>query len=195
LDTAQFITVNDSTVDTVNHIQTQHYRYLPAKVINNSVHKFDNYLTLLAGSKHGVTRGMGVLGPGGVVGIVRDVSRNTSRAFSLLHHQVNVPAKLKRSADQGRVVWKGTDPDFAYLIDIGRHVKLDQGDTIVTSGFSTAFPADVMIGTVENYTVNQGTGFLEIKLRLSSDFGKLQYVYIVENLLSKELLSIEHDSP
>jgi len=187
-DTIAFITVTDSA-------RTQHYRYLPAEVINNSVHRFDNYLTLRAGSRHGVKRGMGVIGPQGAVGIVRDVSPNISRALSLLHHQITIPARLARSGDQGRVRYTGTDPDRAVLIDIGRHVRVQPGDIVVTSGYSTAFPADIMIGKVESHTVNHGTGFLEITLRLSTDFRRLQTVYIVDNLFTDEQQTLEGKNP
>jgi rod shape-determining protein MreC len=193
LDTAHFITVRDSVRDTLADLRMQHYRYIAARVISNSVHRFDNYLTLLAGSSHGVKPGMGVIGPDGVVGIVREVGTNMSRAFSLLHHQVSIPAKLKSAADQGRVRWQGTNPEIGYLVDIGQHVKVHRGDTIITSGFSTVFPADVMVGTVEDYKVNHGTGFLEIEVRLSSDFSRLEYVYIVENLLAEEQQTLESE--
>lgn len=195
LDPPGFILVQDSTGDSTEPARLQHYRYLPAKVIGNSVYQFNNHMTALAGSRHGVRRGMGVIGPNGVAGIIRNVEKSTSRAFSLLHHEVAIPAKLKRSADQGRVVWRDPDPNFAHLIDIGQHVKAEPGDSVVTSGFSTAFPAGIMIGTVEDYTVNRGTGFLDIRLRLSTDFRRLETVYIVENLLQDELQQLESGTP
>jgi rod shape-determining protein MreC len=137
---------------------------------------------------------MGVVGPDGVVGIVRDVGVRTCRAFSVLHRGTFIPARLKRSRDQGRVIWKGADPAFAYMIDIGQHVKVQKGDTVITSGFSTAFPADVVIGRVESSTTTQGSGFLEIKIRLSTDFNRLENVYVVQNLLSREQLTLEGQS-
>lgn len=190
LDTAQFRTISDQP-DSLGHLRKQHYKFIAADVINNSVYKLDNYITLRVGSNHGVRRGMGVMGPNGIAGIVRDVGRNMAVAFSMLHRDISVPAQLKRTKDQGRVLWKGTDPEFAFLVDIGQHVQVERGDTVATSGFSTAFPANALIGVVDRYTINSGTGFLEIRLRLATDFRTLESAYIVDNLLGVEQLDLQ----
>ena len=95
---------------------------------------------------------MGVTGPSGVVGIVRDVSENFSRIQSLLHSQTRISATV--NGNIGSLVWgEGNyNPGTAILKDVPSHVVLKPGSKVVTSGFSL-FPEGVAIGSVNQ--VNQ----------------------------------------
>ena len=57
-------------------IYEQQYTYSSAEVINNSIYKRNNYLTLNKGDMHGVKPEMAVISSNGIVGIVKDVSGN-----------------------------------------------------------------------------------------------------------------------
>ena len=57
---------------------------LSAKVINNSIFKRNNYLTINKGKKHGVEDGMGVISTNGVIGIVHSTSENYALIISIL---------------------------------------------------------------------------------------------------------------
>src|SRR6476469_8266931 len=65
--------VTKKVKDTVNRIQ---YEYIIGEVVNKSITARNNYITINRGSKHGIKKGMGVIGPNGVVGIVWNVSEN-----------------------------------------------------------------------------------------------------------------------
>lgn len=53
------------------------------------------------------------------------------------------------------------------------------GDTIVTTGFTPIFPEGLMVGTVEEISDSRdGLSFL-LKVRLSTDFGRLNQVKVV----------------
>src|SRR5699024_10607119 len=75
----------DSTALPLDSAQLERYSFIPAKVINNSIHQKNNYLTLDKGSKEGIQPGMGVISPDGIVGITLHVSENFSTVQSLLH--------------------------------------------------------------------------------------------------------------
>ena len=77
------------------------------------------------------------------------------------------------------------------LGSIEKHNTVKVGDTIVTSGYSTHFPAGLMIGTVETTTLPSGNNFHEIKVRLSNDFSTLRYVQVVDNLKQIQQLELE----
>ena len=82
----------------------------------------------------------------------------------------------------------------ATLHDIPTHVRLITGDTIVTSAYSTTFPEDIMIGTVESFVRKSGEFFFTVKVKLSTDFKKLSHVYIVNNILKEEQEELEKKS-
>ena len=185
---------NDSLIDgSVNDtIHKQQYRYIVAKVVNNSINRQNNYLTINRGIRHGVKRGMGVTGPSGVVGIVRDVSENFSRIQSLLHSQTRISAAV--NGNIGSLVWgEGNyNPGTAILKDVPSHVVLKPGSKVVTSGFSL-FPEGVAIGSVNQVNQDDGNSFLNIEVKLSTDFSSLRYVYVVTNLYAAEQDSLESE--
>ena len=85
----------------------------------------------------------------GIVGIVKDVSKNYASVISVLHHNSSISAKLSDSGYIGSLVWDGRDPQVAQLMDIPNHVELAEGMLIQTSGFSSMFPAGINIGKVK----------------------------------------------
>lgn len=179
---------NDN-VDTVEVADTQYlqqYEYIPAKVVNNSVNRYNNYLTLNRGKSHGVRSNTGVMTNNGIVGIVKKTSKNYAGVMSILHHNTRISAKLLSSDYFGSLVWKNNDARYMYLDAIPKHAEIEKGDTIVTSGFSTMFPEGRMIGTVSKAKVIDGSNFYEIKVRLSCDMNNLSHVFVVNNLLKEE---------
>jgi len=176
-----------SVNDTLTH---QQYTYIVARVVNNSVHQQNNYITINRGLRHGIKKGMGVIGSKGVVGIVLNVSENFATVQSVLHGDTRISASV--NGNIGSLVWgEGNyDPRLAILRDIPNHVVVKKGNRVVTSGFSL-FPAGVEIGRVTRTGLKGGDSFLDIEIYLSTDFSKLQYVYVVNNLMANEQKELE----
>jgi rod shape-determining protein MreC len=172
-------------------LRKQQYTYITARVVNNSINRRNNYLTLDKGSLHGVEKDMGVISSSGVVGIVKDVSTHYSTVMSVLHKNTKISARFKNNHYFGSVVWDGTDGREATLLDIAKHVKFNVGDTLVTTVYSSIFPEGVIVGVVNGSDIKQGDNFYRIKLTLSANFANLSHVYIVDNLLKKEQLDLE----
>jgi len=156
------------------------YTYSTARVINNSVNRQNNYITLNAGSIEGVAREMGVITKNGVVGVTASVSSNFSTVISLLNTDLKISAKHRRSGTFGSLYWNGIDYRTVILSEIPQHVNLIKGDTIVTSGYSSIFPPDIPIGTVDEFEMKGGS-FYEVKVKLLTDFKQLDNVYIIKS--------------
>jgi len=174
-------------IDTVHKKQ---FSFMTAKVINNSVNRRNNYLTLNKGGLQGITPDMGVVCADGIVGIVKDTSAHFSSVLSLLHKDFHVAAKVKKNGYVGSLEWGGFNFREARLKEIARHVQLAKGDTIVT-GNSKIFPEGIMIGTVTDFEAKEGDIFYTITVKLSTDFSNLSSVYIVENLMKDEQQKLE----
>ena len=171
-------------------IGLQQYEYISARVVNNSVSRVNNYITLDKGSLQGIQPEMAVMGSNGVVGIVKDVSEHFSTVISLLHSGTKISSKIKKNDYFGSSVWDGENPQIAKLLDIPSHAQVKVGDTIVTSSYSGIFPRDILVGVVSEIGTS-GESFKEIKLKLATDFQKLSYVYVVRNLLKSERDTLE----
>lgn len=168
------------------------YKYITvAKVVESSVYRTDNYLTIDKGAADGVRERMGVMSSDGIVGIVTVCNAHFSKVTSILHSQFSVGAMLLRSGEIGTVEWQTTNPSVVSLRDISRYKKVLKGDTAVTSNYSSVFPPGATIGRVQKIAVSADQSQFEIELRLSTDFTKLSYVYLVENKLQKQQESLQ----
>jgi rod shape-determining protein MreC len=166
-----------------------------ARVLANSLRFSENYLTLYKGAKDGIKPGMGVFNSQGIVGRIKSVSENYSVAFSVLNTNLLISAKIKSSDVFGSVQWDGGNISEVQLLYVPRHVKASKGDTIITSGFNAVFPEGILIGKISKVEVNKtDPNFLALTVKLSTDFSKLNYVYLVENTLFQELDSLYRQS-
>ncbi len=167
------------------------YIFTSAKVINNSVNKQFNYITLNKGSRQGIKPDMGIIDASGVVGVITDVSPNYSTGLSLLNRRLSIPAKITKNNYFGSLVWDGEHYNTADLREIPFHIIVNVGDTVVTSSYSNVFPEGIMIGTITKFDVESGTNFYNIKVELSTNFKTLKYVEVVQITKRAELKSLE----
>jgi len=167
------------------------YDYIPAKVINNSTRKINNYLTIDKGRKDGLESGMGAISSFGVVGVVKTVSNNYATLYSLLHGEMQISSLLSRLGVFCTTKWDGIDPLYAKLLYIPRHVELQEGDTITTSGYNAIFPEGIPIGRIKSFDIEENETFYNIDIELSSDFQSLSHVYLISNYYRQEKDSVE----
>jgi len=181
----------DSSFTYSDTLYRQQYIYRTAKIINNSVNKQLNYITLNKGRIHGIESDMGVVTVNGVVGVVKSVSENYSSVISLLNSRIKISAKIKKNDYFGSLSWDGKDYRKALLLDIPFHVQVRKGDTIVTSGFSSTFPEGLTLGIIDEVLTSSGSNFQEVKVLLSNDFKSLSYVKVIGDLLKEERIELE----
>jgi len=183
-----FLQLPPSKVDSARN-----FRLLSAAVINNSINQKNNKLTLDKGSDQGLYKGQGVINNDGLVGIVSDVSKNYATAISLLNLQTNISVKLQRTNEIGELQWDGRSVRKMKMNAVPPHVKVIEGDSVVTSGFSTIFPRDIYVGSVEKVSKDKRNGFLTLDVLLNNDITSLDYVFIVENMKAEEQKELETD--
>ncbi|QTV06017.1 rod shape-determining protein MreC [Faecalibacter bovis] len=176
-------------VDSLGYQQT--YSFIPAEVINNSIIKTQNYITIDKGRKDGVEKGDGIITNKGVIGIITFAGQKYSRAISLLNKDIRVNARIKGNEYFGTLIWDGKDARYAQLTEIPKYIKVNKGDTIETDGKSPVFPEGLMIGTVISKANDNVTGELKIQVKLKQDFGNLSHAYVVTNLNKIEIKQVE----
>jgi rod shape-determining protein MreC len=182
-----FTLVGDSTTD-------KHYKYRSCRVVNNTIRKHFNYITLNKGKKDGIKTDMGILSNRGVIGIVIKCNDHYSTALSILNPRLKVSAKLKDTGFFGSISWNNKSPHYVILDEIPEHAEVKLGEQVVTSGYSSTFPEGILIGTVDEILHPEGESFFKIKVKLSVDFANIGYVEVVENVFQKEQLKLEEES-
>lgn len=168
----------------------RNYRLVPAKVVDNSVNRPDNLITIDKGSADGIHKDMGVVSGMGVVGIVYMVSEHYSIVIPVLNTQSNISCAIAKRGYFGYLRWKGAPSDLAYVEDVPRHAKFALGDYVVTSGYSAVFPPGVMVGKILHvFNSSDGLSY-RVQVRLSTDFAKLRDVCVIDDAAMQERLDI-----
>lgn len=171
------------------------YEFIPAKVINNTVNRPNNYLLINKGSYDGVEKDMGVVSPNGIVGIVSDVSPHYASVMSLLHSYSTISVRFKSNGQLANLRWGTSNYRYGIIDDIPTHLVLTEGDTIVTSSYSYIFPENLMVGTVMELIVEPSGTLNHAKIRFSTDFSSLKYVYLIRHNNRDELESLINNQP
>lgn len=167
------------------------FDFLSARVINNSVHQFKNFLTINKGKNDGIEPGMAVISADGIVGKVKVVSDHFSVVTSLLNIDVLTSVQLKRTSHFGTTQWDGSSTENVNLLYVPRHVQPMVGDTIVTSGYNSIYPDGLMVGTIDKVELKDEALFYNLRVKLSQDFRKLSYVAVVKSNLKNEQDELE----
>ena len=61
----------------------------------------------------------------------------------------------------------------------------------MTSELSSIFPANIMVGTVDTFQTDPSSNFYTLKLKTSTNFSTVQYVYVVQNSQLEEQKLLE----
>lgn len=180
--------------DTIPTPTGERFDYVAAGVVNNNTHHPLNYFTINRGARDGVATGMGVVDQNGVVGIVNVAGPKMARVISLLNEKQHFSVKIKGTTFVGSFWWKGGDPNIGYVEEIPRHATYQIGDTIVTSGYSTAFPEGIPVGVIVSKVNARDNSFFTFRIRLASDFRTINAVRVIKDIYKAEIDSLaNHD--
>jgi rod shape-determining protein MreC len=169
--------------DTVYQLE---YKYISAKVISNSTNKRNNFLMLSKGTEQGIENHMGVIIGNRIVGQVVSVSEHFSWVMSLLNKDSKISGKFKKNNQLVNIEWNGNSYRIGDVKEIPKHVVIQKGDTIITSGNSDIFPEGLLIGTIEKFTIAPDENFNHAQLLFSTDFNSLGFVEVIIDLMRKE---------
>lgn len=174
--------------------ETSRFRFIIASVINNSVSRPFNYITIDKGETDGIRPEMGVMDQNGIVGVVNVVSPHYARVISLLNPNFRLSCKVKGGEVFGSMVWDGKSPGEALLEELPKHTRFRKGDTIVTSGYSAVFPEGIPVGVIMGNARGEDDNFFTLRIRLFTDFNSLSTVKIISNTDIDEIKAVEAES-
>jgi rod shape-determining protein MreC len=125
------------------------YKVVAAKVINRgSSASFNQTLTIDVGSSDGISRNMTVISDGGLVGVVKSVSSNSSIVLLMSDPTFKIGVRIAGTQSIGVVSGQGGNKYLLQLLDATGEIKV--GDTLVARGSEGGRPfvPGVPVGTV-----------------------------------------------
>ena len=121
---------------------------LNSSVIGRNTSSWWKKILLNKGSHHGVMTGDVVIGPGGLIGIVKNTSKLTSSVQLLTALNSKVGVWNQRANTHGLLVGSGTNTP--QLIFYTKNVDIKVGDYIMSSPASTVLPPNIPIGIIQS---------------------------------------------
>lgn len=190
--TENFLFFSSDTFLFKNREGVVQFSYIPAKVINNSIKHPKNYFTVNRGREHGIYRGMGVMAPTGVAGVIVEVSEHFSVAMSILNKDFKLTPKINKVVHYGNVAWNGDDPRYVQIHKISDYYEVLEGQEVSTTSFAHFFPRDIAIGRIKSSKKSGDGKYLDIDVELATDMSQLSTVYLIKNIYKQELDSLEN---
>ena len=178
-------------VEAVERVHRMGYAITPAQVLDKSINRADNYITLDKGTADGVAPDMGVMGVDGIVGVVYKCTEHYSLVLPVLNSKSSVSCKVLGSDYFGYLRWEGGDSRYAMVYDLPRYSNVAVGDTIVTSGSSSFFPAGLMVGVVEESYPSSDGLYVMLRVQLTTQFARLEHAFVVRKMDAEELAALQ----
>lgn len=165
------------------------FDYIPASVVSNSTDRLHNIIIIDKGTRDGVREDMGVITDRGIVGYVLSAGEKYSKVSSVLDIDNMVSAIHRKTNTFGVLQWNGEHAGEIILHDIPVHTEIDEGDTVVSSGYSLIYPAGLPVGTVSGKELRDGINY-DVTVTLYENFSKLRHVYVAVRKDIDQLLEL-----
>jgi rod shape-determining protein MreC len=122
--------------------------FVPAEVVHIP-RSAEGYFQLTAGTEQGIAPGASIVGAQGLVGRVLEVDRNVAFGIDWMNPEFRASAMTVEGDVYGIVVPRRIEGEpLLVLTGTPRHVELEPGTLIVTSGHGGVFPRGIPVGTV-----------------------------------------------
>jgi rod shape-determining protein MreC len=184
----------NSISETTINSELNNYLVRSATVVKNSYAKARNILIIDKGTSDGILKDMSVVGPNGIIGIVKQTSDHFSSVISILYQDFRINAKIQGIGAFGSLSWEGHDPTRMVLSDVSIINTISVGDTIETGGMSAYFPKGIPIGTIIDFETPTTGGYYNIEVSLLNNLTDLEHVYIIENKKRSEFIDLQKKS-
>ena len=125
---------------------------IDSSVISRNTGSWWRKIILNKGARNGVNVGDAVVGPGGLIGLIEDVSGFTSSVKLLTSSESKVGAWVQRINTNGLLI--GVGNDLPMLVFYSKDIDIKVGDLILSSPASTLLPPNIPIGIIESINLD-----------------------------------------
>lgn len=176
---------NERLRSQLGYLREARYRAVSARIIAKDPGNLYSTFVIDKGTREGLRKNLPVVayqdGSEGLVGKVLEVGKSSSMVSPVFDSSSHVSARLDRTRYEG-LVSGGGSPDIPLTM---RYIKkrakdeIQYGDLVVTSGYQSLYPRDVIIGRVTRIISADYLTSLDVDVEPVLDFDRLEYVFVV----------------
>jgi len=154
---------------------------VPARVVRRQPQLWGKTIEINRGSEKGLEKLMCVLASnGGLVGQIRLSGNEVSSVLLITDEVSRVSARVEGTTEAGIITGQRTnygETPRLRLRFLSKNAILRKGMNVYTDGRGDLFPADIPIGTIEDFEV--GPAYGEAEILPSVNFSNLQTVFVI----------------
>jgi rod shape-determining protein MreC len=180
-------------LETALDLQEDNLRYVPvtARVIGESPTLWFREIQIDKGSSAGIRKDMPVMGTDGrdqskgLIGVVAEVTTNSSRITLITDHSVSISAIVANTGVDGILQASVGNPNDLEMQSVDGREGIEEGDVIVTAGttskrdeLESVFPPDLPIGRVSAID-DPGTDSQVVHVRPFVNMKRVEYVQVL----------------
>lgn len=184
----EYAILNEELKGLVGLKDTFNYPLIPATIVSKSFTKSQSTITINVGENSGIKPGMPVINDRGLIGIVNSISEDYSIARTLKNIDLKITVKDERSRVDGILKWNGED---LVIVDVPKTYDIEPGDRIISSELSSIVPVPIPIGIVTGLSKVEMGIFNEVKVKPFVDFIKVENVFVLGIVQSKQKNDLE----
>ncbi|MDD4801808.1 MAG: rod shape-determining protein MreC [Syntrophomonas sp.] len=165
---------------TYKQSQEHQYDLEAARIIARSPNNWYKIITIDKGSENGITGGMPVINPDGLVGRVVSVSTNSAQIWLITDREMAVGAILQETRETRGIVEGMGENGALRMINIPYYSQVKVGEHVVTSGLSETYPPGIHIGSIQEVKKESNGLVLSATVSSAVDFNRLEEVLIIK---------------
>ena len=162
--------------------RNKYYESMVCHIINKSGGGVLEGYTIDKGSKDGITKGMVVVTPEGLVGQITSTAESYSIVQTLGNENIAVGAMVENSKDNTGIVKGYKDSNntlLAKIFSLPQDSSIKKDDIITTSGEGFIYPRGIRIGYVIEVEEDKGKIMKNAIIKPYVDFNKLEEIMII----------------
>lgn len=152
-------------------------RLLPAQIVGLDPSIWFRTVIINKGVHDGVSKGMPVIAPEGIVGQVVAASYGYAKVLLLTDRSSAIDALVQRTRTRGIV--EGEAKAYCHFKYVVRKAEISVGDTVVSSGLDGVFPKGLRVGSVMEISKGPSAIFQEVSIRPFVDLERLEEVLVI----------------
>lgn len=161
------------------------FKWVNARIIGFDPSNLVRAIIIDHGTRSGITEGMTVVTPAGLVGQVEQVTPNTAKVLLVTDVSSSVESLIQSNRAKGVV--NGSRGGQLSMTYIPQNYKVQAGDRVVTSGMGGVFPPGLLVGTVTDVHQNDVDLYQVAQVQPAVDFGRIEDVMVIVNHLPTKL--------
>jgi len=154
------------------------YKLISGQIISRQSDSWFNFLMVNKGKESGIRKDMPVINEEGLIGHVDKVFPDSCQVVLLIDPRIQISCKIERTKEIGVLSGQLTKPMKLDYIDYNS--DLQEGDLLLTSGYSMRYPRGIPVGLVSKITKRKNIYYKTVFVKPLVNFSKLDIVFFVK---------------